>query len=291
MTMADKEWDAFISHASEDKDDFVRPLAKTLAQLGVKVWYDEFTLKVGDSLSRSIDEGLAGSRYGIVVISPSFIQKKWPERELRGLVQREVLEEEKLILPIWFGVTQQEVVGFSPTLSDAYALRVSDMDAEQIALALLKIVRPDIYREHPRSELQKLLSGEALQDLQDELEYVKEELAQFQCPYCASPLSARNEVELDADLGVSGSLERFVCGYAHVDGALEQPCPSDPLFPKFEDYELVVRESKGQWTCYAQPKTKMARHLSVLRGVAWTEEEAKDQVFRWYERAAQKWKP
>jgi hypothetical protein len=48
----------FISHASEDKEDFVRPLAETLQQLGVKVWYDEFTLKVGDSLRRKIDSGL-----------------------------------------------------------------------------------------------------------------------------------------------------------------------------------------------------------------------------------------
>src|SRR5437762_11450419 len=109
-----KEWDAFISHASEDKDGFVRPLAHALAQLGVKIWYDEFTLEVGDSLSRSIDNGLAESRYAVVVISPSFIQKKWPERELRGLVAREVEEEQKVILPIWFGVTKQEVLNFSP---------------------------------------------------------------------------------------------------------------------------------------------------------------------------------
>jgi hypothetical protein len=136
-----------------------------------------------------------------------------------------------------------------------------------------------------------MLTGEALQDLQDELEYVKEELAQFQCPDCGAPLSARNEVELDAELGVSGTLERFECGYAHVDGSLEHPCPNDPLFPSFEDYELVTRESNGQWTCYAQPKTKMARYVSIVRGVAWSEQEARDQVRKWYETAARKWKP
>jgi signal transduction histidine kinase len=168
--MPDRKWDVFISHASEDKDVFVRPLARALSQLGVKVWYDEFSLEVGDSLARSIDEGLAGSRYGIVVISPSFMQKRWPERELRGLVQREVLAEEKLILPIWFGVTQQEVVKFSPPLADAFALDAIHMDAEQIALSLLKIVRPDVYRKQPRSDLQKLLTGEALRELQREVD-------------------------------------------------------------------------------------------------------------------------
>ena len=72
---------------------------------------------------------------------------------------------------------------------------------------------------------------------------------------------------------------------------LERFCPSDPRFPKFEEFALEVRESGGQWRCYARPKTKNAQHLSLLRGVAWSEQEAKDEVFRWYEKAAKKWKP
>ena len=83
------KWDVFVCHASEDKDDFVRPLARKLEAHGLKVWFDEFTLTVGDSLRRSIDRGLAGSRFGVVVISPNFLQKEWPQRELDGLVARE----------------------------------------------------------------------------------------------------------------------------------------------------------------------------------------------------------
>ena len=45
----------FISHASEEKADFVRPLAHALKKQGLRVWYDEFSLKPGDSLRRSID--------------------------------------------------------------------------------------------------------------------------------------------------------------------------------------------------------------------------------------------
>ena len=70
-----KQWDAVISHASEDKDDFVRPLAQALNQLGVRIWYDEFARNIGDSLSRAVDKGLAESSYGIAIISPSFIEK------------------------------------------------------------------------------------------------------------------------------------------------------------------------------------------------------------------------
>ncbi|NTU42126.1 MAG: TIR domain-containing protein [Nitrospirales bacterium] len=62
-------YDAFISHASEDKADFVRPLALSLRNRRLKVWYDEFELIPGKSIRASIDEGLSASRHGIVVLS------------------------------------------------------------------------------------------------------------------------------------------------------------------------------------------------------------------------------
>jgi hypothetical protein len=108
MDDTQEKWDVFVSHASEDKESFVRPLAAALQSLGVSVWYDEFSLRTGDSLCRSIDKGIAGSRYGLVVISPHFIAKPWPEYELRGLVSRE-MGEDRVILPIWHGVTRREV--------------------------------------------------------------------------------------------------------------------------------------------------------------------------------------
>jgi predicted nucleotide-binding protein len=66
----------FIIHASEDKDDFVRPLAEALKVWGIEVWYDEFSLKEGESLRESIDKGLARCRYAIVVLSPAFFAKR-----------------------------------------------------------------------------------------------------------------------------------------------------------------------------------------------------------------------
>jgi hypothetical protein len=95
-----KTWDVFISHASEDKEAFVRPLARGLAERGVTVWFDEFTLAIGDSLRRSIDQGLARSRFGVVVISKNFLHKEWPQKELDGLVAREI-NGIKVILPVW----------------------------------------------------------------------------------------------------------------------------------------------------------------------------------------------
>jgi hypothetical protein len=173
-----KEWDVFISHASEDKDTFVRPLAEALSQLGVKVWYDEFTLKPGKSLSSSIDRGLAGSRFGLVVISESFIGKQWTERELQGLVAG-TMEGETTILPIWLGVSHKTVYQFSPPLADTIAIIATGLTAEQVVLSVLKTVRPDIYDGYPRVELERKIRGKALEKLQMELNKIKDELKEL----------------------------------------------------------------------------------------------------------------
>lgn len=115
------DYDIFISYASEDKDSVARPLALALRQLGYSIWYDEFTLKLGDSLRRSIDAGLANSRFGVVVLSPAFFQKNWPQYELDGLVQRENLQGQKVILPVWHNVDHLEVATYSPSLADRVA--------------------------------------------------------------------------------------------------------------------------------------------------------------------------
>lgn len=142
----DDIYDAFISHASEDKRDFVLPLANLLSKLGVKVWYDDFTLTVGDSLSRSIDRGLVGSRFGIVVLSPAFLKKSWPEYELRGLTSREI-EGEKVILPIWHGITKADLLRYSPSLADKRALDTSQQSVQEIGLDLLRVIRPDLFNQ------------------------------------------------------------------------------------------------------------------------------------------------
>ncbi|WP_109698168.1 toll/interleukin-1 receptor domain-containing protein [Chitinophaga deserti] len=115
------KYDVFICHASEDKDDFVRPLAEKLSQQNIIVWYDEFSLSIGDSLSQKIDEGLANSHFGIVVLSPSFFRKPWAKRELSGLTAREMIENKNLILPIWHRVEVSDVLMFSPSLADKRA--------------------------------------------------------------------------------------------------------------------------------------------------------------------------
>lgn len=136
-------YDAFISHASEDKESFVRPLAEALITRGFKIWYDEFTLKVGDSLRQSIDKGLVNSNFGIVVLSKAFFEKNWTQYELNGLTAKE-MDGNKVILPVWHEVTKSDVLKYSPTLADKVALDSTKIDIEVIADGLAEVLN-EIY--------------------------------------------------------------------------------------------------------------------------------------------------
>ncbi len=78
-----QRWDIFICHATEDKKEIAGPLAKELKARGLEVWYDDFSLKLGDSLRQSIDRGLSQSRFGVVILSSHFFEKHWPQQELK----------------------------------------------------------------------------------------------------------------------------------------------------------------------------------------------------------------
>jgi hypothetical protein len=134
-------WDLFICHASEDKDEIARPLAEGLRAKGLRVWYDEFTLSLGDSLSSSIDQGLAGSRFGVVILSPSFFLKKWPRRELDGLTAKE-LSLGKVILPVWHKVDRDYVLNYSPVLADKLAVS-TDQGLDKVVAEVLVVLDKD----------------------------------------------------------------------------------------------------------------------------------------------------
>jgi hypothetical protein len=131
--------DVFISHASEDKDDFVRPLANALIEKGLNVWYDEMTLRIGDSLRQKIDKGLANSRVGLVILSPSFISKGWTNYEPDGIVTRTV-SGEQVLLPIWHNITKQQVVDYSPSLADKVARSTATHTIDEIAAEIAELI-------------------------------------------------------------------------------------------------------------------------------------------------------
>ena len=136
----ERVFDVFISHTSEDKTDVVRPLATALRDAGLSVWYDEFELRMGDSLRRKIDKGLANSRFGVVVFSRAFFGRGWPEYELDGLVTRTV-SGEQVLLPVWHDVTKREVMDYSPSLADRVARSTATHTVEEIAAEIVDVIR------------------------------------------------------------------------------------------------------------------------------------------------------
>ena len=104
-----------------------------------KVWYDEFELRIGDSLRRKIDRGLAKSRFGIVVLSHAFIRKGWTNYELDGIISK-ANTGEQVLLPIWHGITKQEVLDYSPSLADKVARNTASYTVEEIAEEIAELI-------------------------------------------------------------------------------------------------------------------------------------------------------
>lgn len=137
----DKEFDVFISHASEDKDAVVRALAHALdEEHGLRVWYDEFELRIGDSLRRKIDAGIARTRFGVVVPSHAFFAKGWSGYELDGLVVRELSGGKQIILPLWHNISKDEIIAKSQSLADKVALQTVTSTIDEIAEQIAAVV-------------------------------------------------------------------------------------------------------------------------------------------------------
>jgi hypothetical protein len=132
-------YDVFISHATDDKP-YVEPLVKALEAAGIKVWFDKTALEWGDDLRASLDCGLANCRYGIVIFSKAFLRKKkWTEYELNSLF---ALEQpgRKIILPIWHGITREDVLEYGAGFANRLA-KVSSKDSyDDIVESLLGLL-------------------------------------------------------------------------------------------------------------------------------------------------------
>lgn len=137
---AGQTWDVFISHASEDKAAVALPLHDALAERGLKVWLDKGELRIGDSLRRKIDHGLAHSSFGVVVMSKSFFAKGWPQYELDGIVGLSVGGKQRM-LPIWHEISRDEVEQRSPSLADKIARTTSTSTIAEIADEITTVVR------------------------------------------------------------------------------------------------------------------------------------------------------
>lgn len=114
---------AFISHDSRDKDQIAGPLALELQKISCPVWYDEYTLKVGDSLRESIERGLKECKKCILILTPNFLSNEgWGKKEFDSVFTRELIEQKNVILPVWANVTPKDIYEYSPALANRFAL-------------------------------------------------------------------------------------------------------------------------------------------------------------------------
>ena len=165
----DTACDVFICHASEDKD-YCESLVNTLSQRGIRVWFDKIILKWGDELRREIDDGLRSCKYGIVVLSKSFLAgKKWTEHELSSLFARETLGK-KVILPIWHGITREDLLKYSPFLADRLAKVTSTDDCDNIADAMAELLGKPLAKESNAPLVDEIVLSSQLGDLLTETE-------------------------------------------------------------------------------------------------------------------------
>lgn len=132
---------AFISHDSRDKDAIVRRIAVNLQKMLCPVWYDEFSLKVGDNLRDSIEKGLKECKKCILVLSPNFLSNNgWTKKEFDSIFTREILEEKKLVLPVWCQVTENLVYEYSPSLLNVKAANWDVLGEEEVCRQLYRVI-------------------------------------------------------------------------------------------------------------------------------------------------------
>jgi len=134
---------AFISHDTRD-DDVARRIAIGLQKMRCSVWYDEFTLRAGDNLRDSIEKGLKECHKCIIVLSTNFFSNGgWTKKEFDSIFTREILEEAKLVLPVWFGVNKREVYEYSPSLLNVKGLDWGRLGEDEVVRQLaLSILAP-----------------------------------------------------------------------------------------------------------------------------------------------------
>lgn len=131
---------AFISHDSRDKAEVAGPIAVGLQKLMCPVWYDEYSLKVGDHLRESIERGLKEAKKCVLVLSPRFFSNNgWTKTEFNSIFTREILEQKSVVLPVWYKVTAKEVYEYSPNLADRVGLNW-DRGADEVVRQLYRAI-------------------------------------------------------------------------------------------------------------------------------------------------------
>jgi len=128
----------FLCHAWDDRQESAKELNDLLVGQGVSVWFSENDIGLGEPFLRAIDKGLAKSRIGIVLVTPSLL-KRLPsggvaDKELSVLLQRDQL------VPIIHNTTYDALREVSPMLASRNGLDTAEMPMTDVAAKLAELV-------------------------------------------------------------------------------------------------------------------------------------------------------
>ncbi|MEJ8590158.1 toll/interleukin-1 receptor domain-containing protein [Riemerella anatipestifer] len=130
--------DVFLCHAWDDRKESALQLHDLLVSNGVSVWFSEKDIPLGTSFLREIDKGLAKSKIGIVLVTPSFLKRVQNEgvadKELSALLARDQL------VPIVHNITYEELRDVSPLLGSRNRLDTQEDTMENIAKKLAELI-------------------------------------------------------------------------------------------------------------------------------------------------------
>lgn len=141
ITNMSKKWDVFISCASEDKVKIAKPLAERLQSEGFEVWFDEWQLKIGTDLRKSIKEGIDKSYFGIVILSETFFKKEGTRLELDDLISIMTnTPHECNLFPILHGISHEEISSLFPILANIVSRSWEDDGMDKIVKELVDVM-------------------------------------------------------------------------------------------------------------------------------------------------------
>lgn len=133
-TQENKKYDVFISHAYKDKLEFVNDLCTEIKKLGVNVFYDTDIFSWGDKWKQKIYEGTEKSEFAIIVISDNFFGREWTEKELKEFLERQNVSGQKIILPLLYNITFDDLESKYPSLCDIQCIKASDYNNTEICV-------------------------------------------------------------------------------------------------------------------------------------------------------------
>jgi hypothetical protein len=113
--------DVFLSYASEDYENYVKPFAEELQKQNFTYWLDKEDVKCGDSIIDEMGKGIQSVHYFIAFISKNFKKDRMCAAELRLALKREFDRKPLKVIPILIGET--DLLEMHPFLVEKHCIK------------------------------------------------------------------------------------------------------------------------------------------------------------------------